>query len=216
MTRPHVWREGLWNVHEHAEPVDLRHLEQPVRRPGEIRRRRRRVVGGTPSRNQGAHVDVPLENRARERREHALKRCQVDELLDGRAIRFDRGFGGSDGSFSCAERRNVLIDQLDGDRLFGVGSHVPIHRHLRQVAGGSLQIQVLLRLQEIGSGLPQLRIDFRRFNLREELAGLHVVADIHVAPLEIPAGSGVDDGVLNGLSRGRQGEASLGRKPSAG
>ena len=33
--RPHVWREDLWNVHEHAEPVDLRHLEQPVRRPGD-------------------------------------------------------------------------------------------------------------------------------------------------------------------------------------
>src|SRR4029450_11924465 len=73
------------------------------------------------------------------------------------------------------------------------------------------QIEGLLKLQEIGFGLPQLRVDLGRFNLREELAGLDAGPDVDIALLEIPAGPAVNDRVLNGLGRGRQCQASVRR-----
>jgi len=59
-----------------------------------------------------------------------------------------------------------------------------------------------LRTSEVGFHLPQLLVDLGRCDLRQELARLHVVPDVHISLAEVPAGAGVDDRVLNGLGRG--------------
>ena len=79
-SRPHVWRERLWNVDEHAAC--------PIARSRTARSASRRDWSA-PARccrwgcrgDQGARVDVALEHRAVERREHALKRRQLHVLL---------------------------------------------------------------------------------------------------------------------------------------
>ena len=100
--------------------------------------------------------------------------------------------------------RDVLIERLLGDRSFRVGCLVACHRGAREIEVGLLQIPVLLGLPEVGPGLPHLLVDLGRRDLREELAGGDLVADVHVPLQDVAAGPGVDDRVLNGLGRGGQ------------
>src|SRR5881396_373585 len=96
-------------------------------------------------------------------------------------------------------RRNVLIEQLLGDRPFRVRRLVTRHGCAREIEIGLLHIQVLLGLLEISVGLLQLLVDLRRLYLCQKLARRHLVADVHVSLSDIAAGPGIDDRVLNGL-----------------
>ena len=50
-------------------------------------------------------------------------------------------------------------------------------RHNRPVANGSRRG---LRLREFGFGLLELLVQLRRLDFRQQLAGVHVLTDIHV------------------------------------
>ena len=47
-------------------------------------------------------------------------------------------------------------------------------------------------LVQSGARLVDLLIQFRRVDFRQQLAGLHPVADIHIAPLNVSAGARQD------------------------
>ncbi len=203
-TDGHVRRVCLGNVDEHAERVDLRNLEQPVRDAGHAGRRRRGIVDRAARRDQRAHVHVALDHRAVEGRQDALERRQLAQSLDVGLVRLDIRLRRGDRGLARAIRRYALIDDQLGDRLFRIGRLVARHRGPREIEVGLLQIQVLLGLPEVGFGLPQLLVDLGRRDLGQELARRHVVPDVHVPLAEVPAGAGVDDRVLNGLGRGGQ------------
>jgi len=72
------------------------------------------------------------------------------------------------------------------------------------LGGGGRQLLGGLGGGQVGAGLDDLLVQFRRVDLGQQLAGLHMAADVDVPLLEIAGDAGVDGGGVEGLDGRRQ------------
>src|SRR5271169_59685 len=79
------------------------------------------------------------------------------------------------------------------------------------VCGDPRQVQVGFRGGQVGSQLPQGLIDFGGVDLRQQLAGFHAGADIHIPFLQVTVGAGVDGSVDERLHVGGEHDLRRGR-----
>ena len=169
-----------------TQRVDLTNFEETAR--GAVTPDGHRgVVRRAPGRDQGADVDVPLDDAARKRCHDALPRRELLEPTYVRDVGRDGRFGRRHGRLRGSRGRDALIDGFLRDRVFGIGRLIARHRHARQIEVGLLQLQHLLGLVQVGTRLTKLLVDLGRRDFGQELTGLDVIADVGVALAEVPS-----------------------------
>src|ERR1022692_2119349 len=181
-TAPQI-RVGLRNVHVDAQAVRL----------GDPEKQRVGFV------DQRADIYVAHRNHARERRAHALITLQFGKTREVGLRRDDVAARGRHRLFErqhirlCRHRlglvRVVLLARHDA---FGLQVLPPVGGDFGELLLRLSLLQVGVGLFESGAGLVQggprlidLLIQFRRFDFGQQLAGLHAVTDIRVAPLDV-------------------------------
>jgi hypothetical protein len=182
---PHVECVGLRHVHEDAQDVDLRDAEELGRLP--------RGAG----RDERPGIDVAHRDDAVEGRIDALEPGELLQAIDGRLVGADGGLAGIDRLLGRGRRGRAIVDLL-----LRHGAHADADEALRRPAG---QLQVGLELHKGGLALRErpprlveLLVDLRRLDLGDESARRHVVADVHVARLQVAVDARVDPGRSQG------------------
>ncbi len=101
--------------------------------------------------------------------------------------------------------RRLLRAEI-ADRLIGLlpGDGIRLEQVLPANRGRLSQLFVRLRIFQLCASLIQLLIDFRGFDLRQQLTLLDVGADVYIPMLEIAIGTGIDRGVVECLRVSRQ------------
>ncbi len=92
------------------------------------------------------------------------------------------------------------------DRLIGLllGDGIRLEQVLPASRGDLCQLLVRLRILQVCASLIQLLINFRGFDLRQQLTLLDVGADVYIPMLEIAIGTGIDGRVVECLRVARQ------------
>ncbi len=154
--------------------------------------------------HQAADIDVALGDHAVERRHYALIVLLLVQHLKLRFLLLDVGLSHRDRRVLCGESQPVGIALLRCDPALIDQRLVTPPRHGGEVAIGLGLLQCCFQLGERRLGLRDLMIKLRRGDLREQLAGLDVIADVDVAARDVAGRARVDIGGRKRARAGRQ------------
>lgn len=178
---------GLLARHD-ARGLGLRHPDGDAQFPGlgEVEE------GLGARRDKIAHIHAPLGDGPVEGGFHLREGFELFQAAEVRQRCSDSG--GLDHQVRLLLGRVLVADAV---RLEELG--VSRRRHAGQLLGR-------LRLKELVSHRVELLVEVGGVNLRDHLARLHEVADVHEIPSEVAAGAGVDGCLHPGLHLRRQEE----------
>src|SRR6267154_4379295 len=145
--------------------------------------------------NQVAEVDIATSDHATERSVNAFERFQFLEAPDIGLRRSDRGAPGG-----------IVTDSVV---YFLFGYPVSFDQFFKTCGGDAREIFIGLHGAEVGARLRKLLIDFRGFDFCEEIALLHMAADVVVPRFDVAGGARVDWRLHIGLQRGWQRQVFL-------
>src|SRR5882672_5063615 len=147
--------------------------------------------------NQVAEVDIATSDHATERSVNAFERFQFLEAPD---IGLRRSYRGAPGG--------IITDSVV---YFLFGYTVSFDQFFKTCGGDARKIFIGLHGAEVGARLRKLLIDFRSLDFGQEIALLHMAADVVVPLFDVASSARVDWRLHIGLQRGWQDQIFLRR-----